>query len=180
MILILHLPTIFIGCSGIDGACYTYGESGFSKVIHGEVVVNCTCEQRGTSGSLTACVGKGPGDVPNIITYHLDDSKTGNEIYIRKDKDMTYNNTTSSVETGVRSQQGHVSVNDESSNRDILPYSNTKFNKNMEINEENYNKLNNIQDDIKINANSMMNIRKGDNSSPILGGENVINNHKSV
>lgn len=92
-------------------------------MIHGEFVVNCTCEQRGMSGSLTSCVGKGPGDVPNIITYHLDDSKTGSGIYIRKDKDMTYNNVTSSVETGVRSQQGHVAVNDKSSNRDVLPYS---------------------------------------------------------
>lgn len=168
------------GCSGIDGSCYTYGESGFSKVIHGEVVVNCTCEQRGASGSLTSCVGKGHGDVPNIITYHLDDSKTGSEMYIRKDKDMTYNNITSSVETGVRIQQGHASVNDESSSRNIPPYSNTRFNKNMKINEENYNKLNSIQDDIKVNANSMTNIRKGDNLSPILEGENIINNHKSV
>ena len=149
-------------------------------MIHGEVVVNCTCEQRGSSGSLTSCVGKGPGDVPNIITYHLDDSKTGSGIYIRKDKDMTYNNVTSNVETGVRSQQGHVAVNDKSSNRDIPPYSNAKFNKNMEINEKDYNKLNSIQDDIKVNANSMTNIRKGDNFSPVLGGENVINNHKSV
>jgi hypothetical protein len=40
------------------------------------------------------------------------------------------------------------------------------FNKNMEINEKDYNKLNSIQDDIKVNVNSMTNIRKGDN---ILG-----------
>ena len=43
----------------------------------------------------------------------------------------------------------------------------------MEINEKDYNKLNSIQDDIKVNVNSMTNIRKGDNSSPVLGGENV-------
>jgi hypothetical protein len=47
------------------------------------------------------------------------------------------------------------------------------FNKNMEIIEKDYNKLNSIQDDIKVNVNSMTNIRKGDNSSPVLGGENV-------
>jgi hypothetical protein len=45
---------------------------------------------------------------------------------------------------------------------------------NMEINEKDYDKLNSIQDDIKVNVNSMTNIRKGDNFSPVLGGENVI------
>jgi hypothetical protein len=44
----------------------------------------------------------------------------------------------------------------------------------MEINEKDYDKLNSIQDDIKVNVNSMTNIRKGDNFSPVLGGENVI------
>jgi hypothetical protein len=61
---------------------------------------------------------------PSLFTSTIYNNFTVN--HFRKDKDMTYNNVTSSVETGVRSQQGYVAVNNNSSNRDILPYSNVQ------------------------------------------------------
>ncbi|CAC5398725.1 unnamed protein product [Mytilus coruscus] len=76
------------GCKGLTGKCYSYGETGFSKETNGETFVNCTCIQRGSTGSIAVCSGSSSS---GNLTYYLEDSGNGHT-YVRKDMNMDNSN----------------------------------------------------------------------------------------
>ncbi|XP_063443307.1 uncharacterized protein LOC134723679 isoform X1 [Mytilus trossulus] len=87
------------GCKGLTGKCYVYGEIGFSKETNGEIFENCTCVQRGRTGSVAVCSGSGSS---GNQTYYLEDSGTGHT-YVRKDMNTDNSNYANSEETDMYS-----------------------------------------------------------------------------
>ena len=59
--------------------CYEYGDTGFSKEIHGKIYHNCKCEQKGKTGSEVTCEAPQSYGEPVVVNYEGVGYDTGNK-----------------------------------------------------------------------------------------------------